>query len=252
MLARFPGHRIEAARLDTLAAELGAEAAGFIDDVVLAWACGGGDQAALRAFEHDVLRPVVQQLTDRGFPGDVIDDSVQVSRIAMVLGDPTATPPREPLLLAYRGRGPLRAFVRTACTRRALTLTTRGKRSANVALAAFVDTPLPDAELAYMRTTYGPQLTVALTTAWTKLAPHDRFILGLALESSVGTDEIARICGVHRATAARRVASARAALLDLAREGLRAELGIGGATLDSILRLFTTSVQWDAPLPPEA
>jgi RNA polymerase sigma-70 factor (ECF subfamily) len=211
---------------------------------VLALACVGHDPQALREFEQTIVASTAQHLRDRRFAADIVEDSVQVSRIALLVGEPTARPPS---LLQYRGRGPLRAFVRTVCTRRAMTLSSAGKRSSLAALQAFADAPQPDIELEYMRTQYGTKLSGAMKTAWTRLQKHDRFVLGLALEKGVSTDEIARICGIHRASATRRLASARAALLALARETLQTELAVGGATLDSILRLFTTSVQWEDP-----
>ncbi len=250
---RYPAHRLPTAQLATLVAALAGPvseanvAEAFIDDVLLAWASVGQDPQALREFEQTVMASATRHLRDRGFAQDVVDDSTQIARIAMLVGETD----RPPTLLQYRGRGPLRAFVRTVCTRRALTLCTTTRRSTQATLQAFTSTPQADTELEYMRATYGPQLSNAMQAAWTRLQPHDRFVLGLALEQGVATDEIARICGIHRASATRRIASARAALLALARDGLQTELAIGGATLDSILRLFTTSVQWDAPAAPE-
>lgn len=240
---RYPAHRLDDAKLTGFAAQLPADAAPFIDDVVLALACVGHDPQALREFEQTIVASAAQHLRDRRFALDIVEDSVQASRIALLVGE-TARPPS---LLQYRGRGPLRAFVRTVCTRRAMTLSSAGKRGSLAALQAFADAPQTDIELEYMRTQYGTKLSGAMKTAWTRLQKHDRFILGLALEKGVSTDEIARICGIHRASATRRLASARAALLALARETLQTELAIGGATLDSILRLFTTSVQWEEP-----
>ncbi len=271
---RYPAHRLPASQIITLIAGLGglaelaalagpaaagsAESAGstvgtepvpastpqpFIDDILLAWACVGQDPLALREFEQTVMASAAQHLRDRRFAQHVVDESVQIARIALLVGEPA----RLPSLLQYRGRGPLRAFVRTVCTRRALTLCSNTRRTTQAALQSFATTPQADTELEYMRATYGPQLSNAMQLAWTRLQPHDRFVLGLALEQGVATDEIARICGIHRASATRRIASARAALLALARDSLQTELAVGGATLDSILRLFTTSVQWDAP-----
>jgi RNA polymerase sigma-70 factor, ECF subfamily len=252
---RYPAHRLAAPELAILIAGLAEPAspagqppatAPFIDDILLAWACVGQDPQALREFEQTVMASAAQHLRDRRFTPDVIAESVQVARIAMLVSEKD----RAPTLLQYRGRGPLRAFVRTVCTRRALTLCSNTRRTMQATLQDFASKPQSDTELDYMRATYGPQLSNAMQAAWTRLQPHDRFVLGLALEQGVATNEIARICGIHRASATRRIASARAALLALARDGLQTQLAVGGATLDSILRLFTTSVEWDAPVPP--
>ncbi len=78
------------------------------------------------------------------------------------------------------------------------------------------------------------------------LAPHDRFVLDLELHRGLGVEQIATIYGVHRTNATRRIASARAAFVSGTRDALRATLGIGDVTLDSILRLMTTSARWTA------
>jgi RNA polymerase sigma-70 factor (ECF subfamily) len=49
-------------------------------------------------------------------------------------------------------------------------------------------------------------------------------------------DELAPSFGVHRATVARWLAAARERLLTETRAGLRERLGVGDATVDSILR----------------
>lgn len=238
---RYPQHHLNDGQLVDLA-NLHVEE--FADDLVLAWAGAGQDPDALVELENGVIAATTQQLLDRRFDADVVADSVQTARIAMLVGDPEHDPPRGPSLFQYRGRGPLSAFVRTACTRRVLNATRSAHRTMTRALQVIVTTPQPDIELEYMRAQYGPKLGVALETAWSRLEPHDRFVLGLALESNITPRELARVCGVHRATASRRLASARAVLLALARNTLRAELAIGNSTLDSILRLFTTSEQW--------
>jgi DNA-directed RNA polymerase specialized sigma24 family protein len=111
---------------------------------------------------------------------------------------------------------------------------------------ALLDDGRADAELALMRTRYAEALAGALTQAWAALPPHDRFVLDLELRQRLGVDEIARVYDVQRGTALRRLASARAALVAGTRAALRAELRVGEATLDSVLRVVSTSARWAA------
>lgn len=99
-----------------------------------------------------------------------------------------------------------------------------------------------------MRSHYAEQLTAAVREAWTRIAAHERFILSLRFLDGIAIDDIARIYDVHRATAARRTAAARAALVSATRQALRDRLAVGDDTVDSILRVITTSVQLGAGL----
>jgi hypothetical protein len=71
-------------------------------------------------------------------------------------------------------------------------------------------------------------------------------VLGLLLQEKLDLEAIAAVYQVHRATAARKAASARAALIAAARDHIRSTLDVGDATIDSILRVVTTSRLWDA------
>ena len=108
-----------------------------------------------------------------------------------------------------------------------------------------------DPELGYLRTLYAQHLSDAVRTAWQALAPHDRFVLSLQLHEHMTIDDLAQVYRLHRASAARRAASARASLLDKIRSALRAQLLVGEDTLDSILRIVSTSIR-AAPMTPPA
>jgi RNA polymerase sigma-70 factor (ECF subfamily) len=58
----------------------------------------------------------------------------------------------------------------------------------------------------------------------------------------LGIDQIAAIYHVHRATAARQLNQARAALVEATRERMRAALRISEPELESILRMIMSDV----------
>ncbi|MCE9579380.1 MAG: hypothetical protein K8W52_40030 [Deltaproteobacteria bacterium] len=236
---RWPAIAIDDAGAAGLLAEGDAALTGaHRDDLLLAWACACGATDAIAALDRDVLAPAAAGLASAGFAASAIDEAAQVARVRLVLGDDA----RPPALRTYRGRGPLAAFVRTTITRIAIDGVRADRDRDRTLIDALVATPHPDPELEYMRRRYADALASAMREAWGRLPAHDRFILDLQLRHRLDLDEIARIYEFHRATAARRVASARAALIATTREVLQHTLRIGGETLDSILRMIATAV----------
>lgn len=207
-------------------------------DLLWAWACLEGDPTALAALDAGPLRAAAAHLRALGFADAAIDDAVARARERLALA--SASPAG---LSGFRGRGPLVGFVRTTVVRVAIDDARREPPPAAADIADLVTAPNPDPELEYMRTLYADQLVQAVREAWQRLAAHDRFLLSLQLHDAMSVDQLALVYKVHRATAARRAASARAALIATTRDCLRARLGIADATLDSILRILTTNVQ---------
>ena len=213
-------------------------------DLELAAACVAGDAAALAALDAGPLRDAAVHLKVLGFAAAAIDDVIQRARARLVVDD--AGPAG---LRAYRGRGPLAMFVRTTAVRIAIDDTRAAKP--HVELDALFAAPSPDPELEYMRKLYAEHLVAAVRDAWDRIAPHERFLLSLRIYESMTVDDLARIYRIHRASAARRAASARAALIGETRARLRDRLQIGDSTLDSILRILTTSVQLQVDQAPD-
>jgi RNA polymerase sigma-70 factor (ECF subfamily) len=212
------------------------------DDLILAWACLAGAPAAISALERNVLGAAAAHVRRSGLPGDIVDEAVQLTRIRLIM----ASDDRTAQLGQYRGRGPLAGFVRTIVLRTAIDLVRRDRGPPEDHIAAILDHPVIDPELEYMRAHYGEALRDALAAAWSAIAPHERFVLGLVVQEKLDLAAVAAVYQVHRATAARKAASARAALLAGAREHIRSKLAVGDATIDSILRVVTTSKLWDA------
>jgi len=212
------------------------------DDRLLAWASLAGAPAALAELDARALVPAGVHARARGLPPALVDDALQLARVRLLLGDDG----RAPGLRAYRGRGSLTAFVRTVVSRLAIDLVRREREPPADHVDAILADAHPDPELELMRAQYADVLREALRGAWRDLQAHDRFVLGLQLHEQLDLDAIARLYQIHRATAARRAATARAALIAATRDRIRAQLAVGSATVDSILRIVTTSVAWSA------
>jgi len=207
-------------------------------DLLLAWACVAGSQSAFAALDEQALVPAAHHVRASGFAPALVDDALQLARMRLVVGEP-------PVLRTYRGRGRLAGFVRTVALRCAIELQRRERETPDEHIADVLGGGT-DPELDYMRRQYSGVLREALRAAWLALAPHDRFILGLQLHERLDLDAIAKLYQVHRATAYRRAATARASLITKTRTAIRERLDVGDTTVDSILRIVTTSVAWSA------
>ena len=216
-------------------------------DLLLAWACALGHATALRTLEDHALQPARAGLLRQGWTADQLDDALQAARMHLLIRAGTAAsddPASPPAILTYRGRGSLAAFVRTVVVRLAIDAQRRGREVPTDDLAGLVDAMHPDPALELMRRQYGDALRAAMHAAWHQLPAADRFVLGLELHERLGVDEIAAIYAIHRATALRRLASARAALVASTRSNLRHALGVDEQALDSLLRVITTAARW--------
>jgi RNA polymerase sigma-70 factor (ECF subfamily) len=201
-------------------------------DQELAARCLAGEPTALVELEAGPLAEAAVHLASLGFGSTAVDESLQRARTKLVV---------DKALAAYRGRGSLALFVRTTAVRLAVDAHRKTRRE--VELGELLAAPLDDPELEYMRKLYADNLVAAAREAWTRLEGHERFLLALRIYDQMSVDDLARVYQIHRASAARRAAAARAAFVGHVRAALRAKLAVGDSTLDSILRIVTTSVQ---------
>ncbi len=232
---------VRRAELAAVLADLGDLAPGRRDDIIWAWAAMAGDPRAIAVFETLALAPAVARARRRMRDLDV-DELAQRARVALL----TADDDQVPRLASYRGRGPLPAFVATVVVRLAIDATRRGPREVHSPLAELFADPHPDAELELMRRRYATELAAAAARAWPRLPAHERFVLGLELHERLDVDAIARAYGVQRGTALRKLVAARTTMVELIRDELRAALQVGADTVDSVLRVVSTSARWAA------
>jgi RNA polymerase sigma-70 factor (ECF subfamily) len=207
-----------------------------VTDVELATACLSQDETALAQLESGALAEARIHLATLGFAPDAVDEAIQRGRAKLIV---------DRALAGYRGRGPLATFVRTTVVRLAIDDQRVVRR--DVEVSELLAASCVDPELEYMRSLYGEQLVAAVREAWAALAAHERYILSLRIFDGMEIDDVAQIYNIHRATAGRRTAAARASLISHTRASLKKRLSVGDTTLDSILRIITTSVQLADP-----
>lgn len=99
-----------------------------------------------------------------------------------------------------------------------------------------------DPELALLRRRYARELELAFDKSFAALAMEQRLLLQQHHIDGLSIDRLAKLYGIHRATAARRVAAVREALLASVRATLVSQLGIGEETFESIVRLVQSEM----------
>jgi RNA polymerase sigma-70 factor (ECF subfamily) len=213
-----------------------------IADLFLACACAGGDVAALQGFEETFsgeLRIVKARLRKSAAEAD---DFAQGCRQRLF------APPR-PKIGDYSGQGDLRNWLRVTLVRmlvdhqRSTRQRDAREQLSEPASPAFdVPTSEHDMELDFLKQKYGAEFRAAFEQAAMALSPADRNLLRQHFSDGLTVDDIGALHNVHRATAARRVAKARAQLFDGTRRVLMNNLGLSRSELDSVMRMIESNV----------
>jgi RNA polymerase sigma-70 factor (ECF subfamily) len=206
-----------------------------LSDLYLACACALGDPRAIGLFQVHCRPEVASVLARLKTERSVGEDVVQSLYQKLLLGGPDSPPG----ILRYSGRGPLRRWVRVTCVRAALKQLEKQKREVPVetSLLTALAEVKPDPELDYLRQMYRGDFAQAFRAALGLLPNRDRALLKLHYFDGMTVDLLGVVYRVHRATAARWLASARATLLQRTRHELSQRLGLDDEEWRSIVRL---------------
>jgi RNA polymerase sigma-70 factor (ECF subfamily) len=208
-------------------------------DLYLASACAHGDPIAVAILERDFISTLEAPLRSTGLDAHAADDVRQRVRELLLVGTDDV-----PGIATYRGRGQLRCWLRAVAVRQAM-MHFRGKRETPVddaELAGIADVAA-DVQLAPWKRQYAAAFREAFEAAIKSLSEHDRMLLRQHHLDQLTIDELATLHHIHRATAARQVAAARASLLAKVRVLMIENLSISGGELDSALRLARSQLE---------
>jgi RNA polymerase sigma-70 factor, ECF subfamily len=219
-----------------LGAEHGAEAdAGRLHaaDVFLACACALGVPGGIDAFERTYGRDLdraIRRLTASSEAADVS----QIVRERLFV----AQPARPAKISLYSGRAPLRYWVRVVAQRTARSAG-RKRVEAPTADAAILDRVAEgDAEDVVMRAHLRHLYKASFERAFAGLDPADRTLLRLHYLDRLGIDALGRMLRIHRASAARRIATTREKLREATLAIVREEAGMTESALASAVRML--------------
>ncbi len=242
--AAWPGLRVSDERFARqLAAHLTAERAPSLAswpaaDLYLACACLEGDAAAVRAFDERYLAGAGAAAAALRGGAAVAEDVKQILRQELF------APASRSLLANYSGAGSLRGWLRAIAVRIGLRLVHADRRAAPGDDAIFSELATAgNAELAHLKDAWRREINLALREALAALPARQRTLLRQHFIDGLTVDQLGRLQRVHRATAARRVAAARAALMTEARRRAQARLKIEKEELDSIVRLVLSQLE---------
>jgi RNA polymerase sigma-70 factor, ECF subfamily len=210
------------------------------EDLFLACACAQGNARAIELFSRYVLSAVPAMVAHILPKGALLDDLLQSMREQLLVRRESA-PPR---IAAYRGTGPLAGWVRITATRAAIRLKKGAARfTEDVTLDGRADASTAGPEALYVRRQYAPLLNAAILAALDALPAETRALLRSYYVEGLTIDELAARDGIHRATAARRVHSARMRLLEHVRERAAGRLGIPDEEIDSLIHLVASRLE---------
>jgi RNA polymerase sigma-70 factor (ECF subfamily) len=206
-------------------------ASAHVADLYLALGCGMGDPAALAEFERTRLSEVPAFVAHLEFDAHGLDELLQGLRARLLAPRPDGAK-----ILHYGGHGPLGGWLRVAAVRLALTSRTAVARSHDDDPLAIASVK-PDPELLLLRLRAGQAFKSAFEEALASLDPDQRTVLRMHYVDGLTIDEIGVAYAVHRATAARWIASGRDRIAIRTRRRLREKLSLNPRDLESVLRL---------------
>lgn len=211
-----------------------------VGDLWLAFSARTGDSGAVTRFEREFVAPLGPTIRRIDSSESFVDEVRQRVRAKLLVAEPG----QSPRLDRYRGRGELATWVRVVAAREALSMVRGNKRRAAgddedlLALEATTTGP----ELGAVKEQYREAFGAAFRAAIGELSAEQRNVLRLHYLHGLTVDELGGLLKVHRSSAARRVAKARAELLATTRRKLLAHLQLGRHDFDDLMQLIASRI----------
>jgi RNA polymerase sigma-70 factor (ECF subfamily) len=204
-------------------------------ELALAIAAGAGSDAAIARLERAYGATLAAVCGRFAGAGHSEDDLRQVLRERLFVGGPD----RPGKITEYNGQGSLGGWLRVVATRLFIDL---GRGKARVRELPGGDAlgdriAGPDLALDAVKAEYRAAVAEAMIAAADQLDPGDRHLLRQHLVAGLTIDQLGAVLGIHRATAARRVARARDQLAARTRELVAARLELDTAELAEVCGL---------------
>ncbi len=225
--ARFLGERASEDELDHV----------HVEDLWATCACAAGDARAVAAVDAKHLREVDASLAKMGLDAERIGEVKQSLRALLFTGP-------SPRIAEYRGAGALDAWLRVTAMRGALKMLRKGGRESPTSDDAVLEarSSEDDPELQYMKAAYRAAFKAAFQEALDSLDAREKTLLKQQIVDGLSIDELGGLYQVHRATAARWVASAREKLLSRTRRTFMMNARISEGECESIMRLVRSQL----------
>lgn len=198
-----------------------------------------GDRDALRAIDEALAKAAVAVAPRIDRSPAFASELTQVLRTRLLVAEPG----KEPRIAAFRGTGPLVAWLSVAATRAALNMKRGERKSVSVdEVLGDIAAHEPDPELRHMKQLYRSELGRALAESVAELPKRDRAVLRLHYVDGMTLAKIGELYRVHESTASRWVAAAVEAAGKGAKKKLIERLSLSADTMDSIARMVDSSL----------
>jgi RNA polymerase sigma-70 factor (ECF subfamily) len=204
-------------------------------DLYLACACAEKAPGALDAFERRFLGAVPAILKRSGPRDAPADEICQRLRERLFVGDAK--------IADFSGRGSLAAWLEVVTLRVAMDMRKKDRLVLSDDSGDAARIADADPELEFIKERYRGAFKQALRAALEQLEAEQRNLLKLHFVDGVTLDQLAALFHVHRATIARRIAVARAAVFDGVQERLRAALALDQDEFDGLLQLLQSRLE---------
>jgi len=223
---------------------------GYLDrchpgELALAQAASRGHAAAIATLERNHRRVLDGVCARYASASHSAGDLRQILREKLYV----APPGERPRLAEYAGRGELASWLRITAVRVFLDL---GKRKDRAREAPTSDGALAmpdpgDLSLEVIKAEYRAAVSEAMRDAAARLDLADRHLLHQHFIAGLSIDQLGVALGIHRATAARRVARARTVLVDDTRALLAARLQLSSEELDDVIGMVLSRLDVSIP-----
>jgi RNA polymerase sigma-70 factor (ECF subfamily) len=205
-------------------------------DLAVASAAARGSQAAISELERAHRQTIEAACRRFAGPGQTADDLKQILRAKLFVAEPG----KQPKIADYAGQGFLDNWLRVTAVRVFLDLTKRKDRTRESSAEDDDILALPnpgDLQLDVVKAEYRTAVAQAMHEGAQRLEPGDRHLLRQHFVQGLSIDQLGAVLGIHRATAARRIARAREQLVAETRRQLALKLKLDETELDEVIGL---------------
>ena len=208
-------------------------------DLYLACGCVERIPSAIAEFLSRFSNRIPSYLRQVTRHADVVAEVRQVLMTRCLVGDES----NPSALASYSATGSLDGWLRATAVREALALNRRAARhTSNVEGALEARALWADDEISIWKKIYREPVQRAFSVACSQLGPEDRALLRLHYVDNVTTASLAAMYGISRATLIRRMAAARASLLQRVKILLKSGAGIAEHDFESVLRIVKSQL----------
>lgn len=219
------------------------------EDLHLALGCASGSSAAITAFEKQYAG-VLKRLLMRYRGPKMPEEDLRQHLYERLFVDAEDRPAK---IHSYSGHGGLASWLQVTGTRLfidKLRVTSRRHKEApthDEGQMLRMPDPDVDPELQFLKSEYRNEFKLAFERAARSLTSQERNLLRQHLVAGLTVDQLGKLYNIHRATAARRVAKAREALLNATRHELIEHLKLSDSEFDSIMELIRSRLDLSMP-----